>query len=111
MDSSANGSRASFRSGQVTSTAYRYPINPADISVAAFSHRTRSFVVDKDDADKARRLAEVPAPRFVRLGTAKIVSLSRRCEAKQRNDRARDVVRNGGRVVSGSLRVSPRERS
>lgn len=69
----------------------------------------RAFV-RSDDANKARRLAEVPAPRFVRSGTAKIVSLSRRCEAKQRNDRARDVVRNGGRVVSGSASGFPKRK-
>lgn len=55
MDSSANGSRASFRSGQVTSATYRYPINPADISVAAFSHRTRSFVRRRGQSSATRR--------------------------------------------------------
>jgi len=79
MDGRANGSRDFPERSSDKHRLYGYPINPTDIFATAFSPRTRRFA----DADKARRLAEVPAPRFVRPGITGIVPSSRRGPGKE----------------------------
>lgn len=73
--------------------------------------RTRSLT---DDADKAPRLTEVPALRFVRPGIVRDPFRSSLCERREGKETtyggARDVVGNGVDVVSGSAPAFPKRR-
>lgn len=93
-----------FRSGQVTSAAYGYPINPTDISAAAFSPQTRSFDRRRGQSSATRRGAG-PA-----ICQTRIVSLSRRGEGKKRRTTGFAMSSVTVDVVSGSASGFPKRR-